>query len=186
MKCSAASANNLDDFLALNGRKRKLMLGDGNCFFHALSYIIYHDQCYDQELRHHLSNFVLLNPHVFQPLVWEGTVESHVCKMKVQGTWATQVEVAATATYFQIPVFSCTPHPQGRGYHCICVNPLSTNPVYPKSGSGHVPLKINLTHMEICHTSAVHFDCVLCNDGNFPKDCPKLTGHLSHINLAND
>ena len=27
---------------------------------------------------------------------------------------------------------------------------------------------------------------VLSNDGNFPKDCPKLIGHHSHINLAND
>ena len=150
-----------------------MMLGDGNCFFYTLFYITYHDQCYHLELRHHLSNLILLNAPVFQPLVWEGSVESHVSKMKVQGIWATQVAVAATVTYFQIPVFSCTSRPQGRGYHRICVKPLSTNPLYPENGSFLAPMKINLTHMETCHTSAVHFDCILCNDGNFfPRTAP--------------
>ena len=86
MKCSPAGANNLDESLTSNGRKHKLMFGDGNCFFHALSYIVYQDQRYHRELGHHLSNFVFLNAHIFQPLVWEGTVESHVGKMKNQGT----------------------------------------------------------------------------------------------------
>ena len=41
------------------------------------------------------------------PGVYKNTIEEHVCHVSAEGTWATQVEVIATATAFDVPVYFC-------------------------------------------------------------------------------
>ena len=176
---------NPDIFLASIGRKRKSVLGDGNCFFRALSYILYGDQGHHQQLRVYLAEFVQLNANLFQPLVWEGTVENHVKSMLSVGTWATQVELSAVSTLFSVQVFSCTPHQQTKNYRWLVFDSLDTNLVYPKAG-GLEYLRTKHTHFEFCNTMATHFDCVVDKDGRIPVDSPKVTEHHSHINLDID
>ena len=177
---------NPDMFLASIGRKRKSVLGDGNCFFRALSYILYGDQGNHQQLRVYLAHFVELNANLFQPLVWEGTVENHVRSMLCVGTWATQVELSAIATLFSVQVFSCTPHQQTKNYQWLVFDSLDTNLVYPKAEDGFESLKTKHTHFEFCNTQATHFDCVVDKNGRIPVDSPKVTEHHSRINLDID
>ena len=99
--------------------------------------------------------------------------------------WGTQVELAAAATYFKVPLFGCTPHPQTQQYYWLCFNPLQGKFQYPDIGNGDEALKpISLSHIELCNTSAVHYDCVLRADNMFPTECPKLMGTCEDINLT--
>ena len=152
-------------------------MGDGNCLFRAISYIIHGYQDSHPQIRRLLADFMSLNPCIFQCLVWEGSVEDHVCKMKANGVWGTHVELAAAATYYRVPVFVCTPHPKTQHYYWVHFNPLPGNLSRPNIGDGDgVSHKIHLSHIELCNTSAVHYDCVLSADNTFPTDCPQLNG----------
>ena len=130
-------------------------------------------------------DFIHLNPQTFRCLVWKGSVADHVNKMRVEGVWGTQVELAAAATYFKVPLFSCTPHPQTQQYYWLCFNPLPGKVQYPDIGNGDEAVKpISLSHIELCNTAAVHYDCVLCADNMFPTERPQLMGTSEDINLA--
>ena len=54
-----------------------------------------------------------LNKSVFSsfliPGVNKNTIKEHICHVSAEGTWATQVEVIATATAFEVPVYFCKP-----------------------------------------------------------------------------
>lgn len=121
-------------------------------------------------MRSQLSDLVALNPLAFQHLVWHGSVQDHVQKMRQHRTWATQVELAAAASYFQVPVFSCTPHPQTNHYNWLRFKPHSKELVQPAKVPGNVSARMK--HIELCNTHGVHFDCVLCKDDSFPTDFP--------------
>ena len=55
-------------FLATQDRQRKLITGDGNCFFRALSYILYGTEDEHKKLRVILADFILENKEIFR--VW--------------------------------------------------------------------------------------------------------------------
>lgn len=183
---SAANLTNPDQFLKAIGRRRKVTLGDGNCFFRALSYIVFGDQDHHQQIRSHLSEFIHLNAHILQRFVWEGTMEQHVSRMRNLGTWATQVELAATATFFQIPVFSCSPHPATGEYQWLLIRPLTDDRTYPVVESSLRSI-ISVSHIELCNTSATHFDCIVCQeDGTLPTTAPVLSTPHLFIDIADD
>ena len=54
------NAMNPDEFLAKQGRKRKVILGDGNCLFRAVSYLVHGSQDDHQKLREALVTTVEL------------------------------------------------------------------------------------------------------------------------------
>ena len=132
LSCIPLHTNNPDIFLASVSCKQKLVVGDGNCFFRALSYIVYEDESHHQSS--HLVQLIQLNANIFLPLVLEGTMENHVSSMLVEGTWATQVELSATAIFFNVQVFSCTPNPQTKNYQWTVFNPVGPKVIYPKEG----------------------------------------------------
>ena len=104
----------------------------------------------------------------------------------MEGTWATQVELAAAATFFQIPVFSCSPHSGTGEYQWILIKPLTYDGTYPKMESSLQNIT-SLSHIELCNTSATHFDCIVCKeDGSFPTTAPMLPTLHSHIDIADD
>ena len=127
-----------------------------------------------------------LNAHILQRFLWEGTMEQHVSSMRMLGTWATQVELAAAATFFQIPVFSCSPHPSTGEYQWLFIKPLAHDETYPEMESSLRSI-IAVSHIELCNTSATHFDCIVCKeDGKFPTTAPVLGTPPSYIELADD
>ena len=119
-----------------------------------------------------------LNPTTFQTFVWQGDVQDHVRHMREGGIWATQVEIAAAASYLGVRIFSCTPHPLTKLNYWVCFKPQA-DLKYPPNR-----LEINLTaqHIELCNTSNILFDCVVCTDGNFSTDFPFEEG-TSHSNV---
>ena len=49
--------------------------------------------------------------------------DEHITVMKQEGTWATQVELYAIASYFQIPLYLCSPHPATKKYTWLLLDP---------------------------------------------------------------
>ena len=60
-----------------------------------------------------------LNKEIFSPYLISGlnksTIEEHICHVSTPETWATHVEVLATASVFEVPVFYyiCKIHKRG-------------------------------------------------------------------------
>ena len=159
-------------------------MGDGNCLFRSISFIINGHEDGHQHIRKLLAEFVHLNPQIFRCLVWTGSVEDHVSDMRVDGIWGTQVELAAAATYFQVPLFTYTPHPQTQHYNWVCFKPLPGKLIYPDIGNGDDNMhRITLSHIELCNTSGIHYDCVLSVNNTFPTECPQLMGEHENINI---
>ena len=127
-----------DAFLKSCGRKRKIIAGDGNCFYRSLSYILYGHQDSHGHLRGQLADLVQLNPATFQTFVWQGNVQDHARHMREEGRWATQVEIAAAASYLGVPIFSCTPNPLTKYYYWVCFKPQA-HLMYPPKHSSFPP-----------------------------------------------
>ena len=76
-----------DVYLAQQGRKRKPILGDGNCFFRAILFVMNGSEDKHGELRQSILAFVEHNHERFRPYVMQGSFEVHVIRMRHEGVW---------------------------------------------------------------------------------------------------
>lgn len=87
------------------------------CYIRAISFCLFGTQDNHLEVRTLLIRFENLNKNVFEgrliPGVNESTVMAHVKKLCRPFTWAANIEMMATATLFQVPVYECTQAPSG-------------------------------------------------------------------------
>ena len=72
------------------GRKVNKMLPDGNCFFRSLSFCFHQTQDRHMEIRTTLVEFITKNCDDYKPLLFEGTLDEHLKRMRNTGTWGTQ------------------------------------------------------------------------------------------------
>lgn len=80
------------------------MKPDGHCFFRALSYQLFGTEDQHIIVRTTLYRTVALNKTIFEPHhMNETSIEDHL-KAMASNAWATQVEVAAAASAFNVPV----------------------------------------------------------------------------------
>ena len=169
-------------YLAQQGRKRKLTLGDGNCFFRAVSLVVHDTQDNHLKIRENLVTFVELNRHMFQKFVMTGTFEEHTITMRRQGAWGTQVELCAAASYYQLPFYVCSPHPADKQYRWLLFKSLNRAQLSFQGNS--IPKTPGISHFELCHTSGNHFDCVVDKDNQIPNFPPQLQNMSSSISLV--
>ena len=79
---------------------------DGNCFFRAASIILSGSENNHLHIRHCLLCFIAANASIFAPLVMQySDLDAHIKTMMQPCAWATQLEIVALATYFQVPVY---------------------------------------------------------------------------------
>ena len=57
--------------------------------------------------------------------------------MRANRVWSAQLELAAAATYFQVPLFTCTPYPQTHHYYWVRFEPFSGPLKYPTLASSN-------------------------------------------------
>ena len=91
------------------GRKVYVTKGDGNCMFRAISYLMTDDEENYSRVRLLLQRFENLNKELFRGVftsVNKPTIEEHVTHMGMPNTWGTHVELFATATYYQLQVYT--------------------------------------------------------------------------------
>ena len=175
--------------LASSGRTLDLIVGDGNCFFRALSKELLGDQQFHQNLRHIIVNFILNNSLMFQSLLRSPenendtiTIENHCTRMLQQGEFATEMEIQAVATFLQVPFYlytKCPPHTTWIWYRYVPAV-LSDNAYsYMKSRNFPLPTPANY-HIEMCHTGLIHFDRIIPINPelweDYLADFPVLTG----------
>ena len=172
------ASSNPDHVLSIQGRKRHSIIGDGNCLFRALAYIVYGTEDLHAKMRSLLVDFVSKNQPLFQPLVISGKLEEHIQYMLHSRQWGTQVELQAASTLFQMDLYTLRQSPQTHEYGWTRYKPHeATNLQFPTE---NYPRTLNaMDHMELCHTGGCHFDCIVDEENLFPLVCPRLPG--SHI-----
>ncbi|XP_062609537.1 uncharacterized protein LOC134271330 [Saccostrea cucullata] len=84
--------------------------GDGNCFFRAVSFSLTNSEDFHHVLRNAVCEHMMKNKELFKPFLKDGvhSVESHLSssKMLQGGTWATEMEIFATAHLLKIDVYT--------------------------------------------------------------------------------
>ena len=126
-------------------------------------------------IRETLVSFVETNRQIFEKYVMTGTFEDHVGTMKRLGAWATQLEVFAVASLYQLPVYLCSPHPTTHEYRWLLYEPVDRAHLFFQ-GDVQRTLATN-NHIKLCHTGGQHFDCVSDKDNAIPTIPPQLNSH---------
>ncbi|XP_065837259.1 ATP-dependent DNA helicase pif1-like [Oscarella lobularis] len=91
-------------FLLQMGRKRESIVGDGKCYFRTVSKAAFGTEDHHLALRLQIVNFMAEYKSVFEMFCCNTEYEAHISKLRQEGAWATQAEIHATATLFQIDV----------------------------------------------------------------------------------
>ncbi|XP_062618494.1 uncharacterized protein LOC134280069 [Saccostrea cucullata] len=91
-------------------RVEKEIIGDGNCFFRAVSYSLTNSEDFHDIMRIAVCEHMMGNKELFKPFLKDGiqSVESHMSstQMSQEGTWATEVEIFATAHLLNIDLYT--------------------------------------------------------------------------------
>ena len=117
----------LHTLLSRQNRVIKPILGDGNCFFRALSDIFYSSQEYHAKVRREIVDYITLNATKFTPLLFQETIDQHITSMKASGKWATQVEIQAATEVYCTPIYLYTLTPSKKSYHWLQYTPRHTS-----------------------------------------------------------
>ena len=165
---------------------------DGNCFFRAISYELFGTQDEHGLIRTILYRMENLNKEVFSRFLFSGnTIEEHIKTISTPHSWATQVEVVAAASVFQVPVYYFSRTTMAWNI----VNPFGTNsvsqttlrlPVLPPPDSCLTRLKP--THFELLYYENCHYDAIVsATTGRVSASPPPLTSsHTDFIDLTSN
>jgi len=154
------------------------MKGDGNCFFRALSKVVFSNQRFYDDIRQSLVDLIEKYPRKFEA-VTDGPVSSHIHDMRQDKTWATQTEIYAAATLFGRSIYVLSPDQTGEIYRWLLFSPLF------KYHTG----KLNdPCYITICHTHGNHYDRIAPLKGkcNCELKPPELSGIKDSVDLTVD
>ena len=105
------------------------MVGDGNCLYRGISYQLFGTQeehCTIHSVVSHRENLNKIFHLTSSVSEWnKPTIAEQICHVSTPGTWATHVEVLATASVFEVPVYYCTQNSQGE-YKWSVVKPITS------------------------------------------------------------
>eukprot|EP00118_Oscarella_pearsei_P020682 m.225765 g.225765 ORF g.225765 m.225765 type:complete len:1796 (+) comp40019_c0_seq3:374-5761(+) len=91
------------------GRTIQPISGDGNCYFRCIAKAVCGDQNQHSMFRWHIVDLMNDFGYLFDAFTAEDiTYEQHVQNMRQVGAWATQAEIHATATLYQINLYVFT------------------------------------------------------------------------------
>lgn len=170
------------------------MKPDGNCFYRSISYQLFGTQEEDCTVRSVITSMENLNKKVFSSFLIHGTnkdtIEEHIHCVRMEGTWATQVEVVATATVFEIPVYFCVKTRGQERYVWNVIKPLKCEtqeirlPTLPELDGKTSLLKPD--HFELFYHESSHYDAVVSvTTGKVCQNHPTiLTSHSKLVDLT--
>ena len=139
-------------------------------FFRAVSLIIHGTQDKHLHIRESLMTFVERNTNVFQAYVKPGTsIAEHITTMRREGTWGTELELFAAASFCQLPFHVCWLHAETREYKWLEFPPEDPAQLTFEGGR---PEKPALRHAELCNTNGDHYDTVITIDKRIPTSPP--------------
>ena len=116
------------------------------------------------------------------------TFQEHLRHQLRTGTWGTQVELMATATLFQVPVYCCYTNLCGSKYHWEAINPMaSPSKLRMPEIIQEDPVFYMQTphHFELLYWESTHFDCIVSQHDNSPiTSFPELSGSEHYVDLT--
>ena len=181
------SSNNqaypLATLLSEQNRSIDIIIGDGNCFFRAISKELFGEEKHHECLRTILVEYIKLNRRHFQQYLshGSGSIMEHCNRMQKLGVFATQVEIHALSTFLQIPVYIFSKITSSTPWQWIVYKPKEIL-LYNKLHS-NLPLQCPPNyHIELCNTNCNHFDRVillhylLSEQLNYIQVFPQLSG----------
>lgn len=168
----------LKAFLSSTGRQIDAIKGDGNCFFRALSKIIYGNQSYYDEVRQAVVDVLKKYPKKFEAFA-DGPISQHIEDMRQDKTWATQTEIYAAATLFNRDIYILSPDQTGETYRWLLFQPQA------KYNSDFTGCRCYIT---ICHTHGNHYDRIAPIHGkcNCDLEPPEMTGVKGQVDLTSE
>jgi len=105
-------------FLKQQGRRIESVMGDGNCLFRSLAFIVHKNQDMHMNTREDITCFIKQQKHAFKPyLTQDRNIVRHLQNMPKLGTWGTQVELLGAATFYQVPVYAASKTTDHQTYH---------------------------------------------------------------------
>ena len=180
----------INDYLAAQRRQVIKIKQDGNCFYSVLSFQLFGTQDEDKAVRNVVYRMVLMNKSTFKPFfIPTSKVQTfeELCEHNWKpGIWATQVEVVAAATVFEIPIYFISSSTTGHKWNVIHpqTNSLMRYPSFPDIDGATL---LNPSHFELLYYENFHYDAVVAADnGRVSTSNPILTGSTSElIDLCN-
>jgi len=166
------------------------MKPDGNCFYRAISHQLFGTQEEHSIVRRVITRMERLNKWAFAAcLMPEGNIDEHCTNVGTLSTWATEVEVIATATIFRVPVYFCTVSPDSTPFWSV-IHPLSESkwllhyPELPELDES-IPL-LRPKHFELLYYESCHYDAIVSNEsGEVCLNTPVLSGgHSEMVDLT--
>ncbi|KAK3590658.1 hypothetical protein CHS0354_007156 [Potamilus streckersoni] len=171
----------LSELLMQSGRQIDYIRGDGNCFFRALSKVVYGTESCHKQIREAVVDVIKKYPKKFEAYLDldDGGIRNHTQEMRQLGTWATQTEIYAAATLLQRDIYVLSPDPSGDNYKW-----LFFTPVFQYSGD----ISYHPCFITLCHTNGNHYDRVATIEGkcNCNIDPPELSGINTSVDLASE
>ena len=171
-------------FLSLHQRKIINIKSDGNCFFRAISYLLFNNEDEHWPLRNLIIRFENLNLDIFKErltAINKGTIEEHLMYLSRPNTWATHVEVFAVATYFQAAIYFCI-DPPSQKWECHMPVTSSEKLRYPILEPPFDD-NISVSHFELVYHTQGHYSSVIdANTGILCRSPPPVIENHSYEN----
>ena len=93
-----------------------MILGNGNCLFIAVAHIIYGSEDKHATVHQTLIIFTFNYRPVLLNYITSEPFEEHIETVTIGKVIGTHVKLHAAASYYQLPVYICSPHPQTNNY----------------------------------------------------------------------
>ena len=175
---SSSSSSAITKKLLTEGKVIKSVLPDGNCFFRSIAVYLHGDEEYHMSVRKELCAHMTMNQTNYSSLLFHNSIASHLKQMAKPGTWATQVELQAAANYYCTDLYVLTEKPNKTEYHWIHYKASTTSPNDKENYC-----KRTFSHIQLAHSSSVHFDAVVdIRTKKVPKAPPLLEGKMYEHN----
>ena len=142
------------------GRKLHTIIGDGNCFFRALSYTIYGTEDRHSSVRASIALFSEINVECFKKYCTTPKVMEHIRCMKHEAVFATQMEAHATASCIQRTVYIFTQKSGNGEYYWEKFDPLPSHTLKLLPVEYRILLHPFMVHLDLCHVNNCHYDVV--------------------------
>ncbi|CAF2143860.1 unnamed protein product [Rotaria magnacalcarata] len=138
----------LDEQLSIIGLKKVKILGDGNCFFRAISHQLCRNETNHKTIRSTTINYLIKNKDKFAPFIddTDSTIDKYIKRMSRNGTYADHLAVSAAAVTINKNII----------IHEIGKKPL----LIP--GSDFIDNQLHVCY----YPDKLHYDSVLCIDNN--------------------
>lgn len=165
------------EMITTEGRQVDYIHGDGNCFFRALSKVIYGSESCHEEIRQAVVDIMEKYPKEFEQFIDTGSTHEHIINMRKLGTWGTQAEIYGAATLLQRDVYILSPDHTGENYRWLLFSPRFLH----EEGRPY-----HNCYLTLCHTNGNHYDRIapLQGECNCHLPRPRMSGIRAQIDLT--